>query len=63
MLSQALLFLVAGYETTATALEFITYNLAMHPNVQEELIKEIDRVLDVHVEFMFLSSTMVKIKL
>jgi cytochrome P450 len=52
ILSQALFFLVAGYETTANALEFVTYNLAKNPRVQEELIKEIDNVLEKHVKLL-----------
>ena len=34
--------LAAGYETTATTLAFIAYYLALYPNVQEKLQKEID---------------------
>lgn len=49
ILSQSVLFLLAGYETTATTLEFITYNLAMNPDVQEKLIHEVDAVLENHV--------------
>lgn len=48
-LSQAILFMVAGYETTATALEFIAYHIAMHQDVQDKLIEEIDQVLKKHV--------------
>lgn len=50
ILSQALLFLAAGFETTATSLEFIAYNLAMHPSVQEKLIDEVDQVLENNVK-------------
>jgi cytochrome P450 len=49
ILSQAVLFLMAGYETTAATLEFITYNLAKHPQAQQKLCDEIDQVLDKHV--------------
>ncbi len=48
-MSQAILFLAAGYETTATTLCFVTYNLATHPGVQEKLIQEVDQVLEKHV--------------
>ena len=38
------LFLVAGYETTATALAYATYELARHPDVLEKLQSEIDQL-------------------
>ena len=49
LLSQAILFLAAGYETTATTLEFISYNLAKNQEIQDKLINEIDQVLEKHV--------------
>lgn len=49
IISQSLLFFVAGYDTTAGTLEFISYNLATNPDAQEKLIAEVDRVLDKHV--------------
>jgi cytochrome P450 len=49
IVSQAILFLMAGYETTATALEFVTYNLAKHRQVQDLVCKEIDSVLEKYV--------------
>lgn len=52
-LSQSLQFLIAGYETTATALEFISYNLAMHQDVQDRLIQETDEILKKHVRILF----------
>ena len=35
-------FLLAGYETTANALTYISYLLALHPDIQENLQTEID---------------------
>ena len=39
---QTFIFLVAGYETTATTLAFIAYYLALYPDVQAKLQEEID---------------------
>lgn len=50
ILSQAVLFLLAGYETTATTLEWVSYCLAKHQDVQDKLIAEIDQVLEKHVK-------------
>ena len=40
--ANALGFLGAGNETTASALSFASYLLALHPDVQEKLQSEID---------------------
>ncbi|XP_036028240.1 cytochrome P450 3A13-like [Onychomys torridus] len=45
ILAQSITFISAGYETTSTALSFITYLLAIHPHVQKKLQHEIDAVL------------------
>ena len=37
-----MLFLLAGYETTSTALGFLMYDLAKNPDVQQKLVEEID---------------------
>ena len=42
MESQGVAFLLAGYETTSTAMAFMSYNLATHREVQEKLQREID---------------------
>jgi cytochrome P450 family 3 subfamily A len=49
IISQSILFLMAGYETTASTLEFITYHLAKYPQAQQTLCEEIDQVLDKYV--------------
>ena len=41
IISQMILFLPAGYETTAASITFLLYNLAMHPEIQEKLYEEI----------------------
>nr|QEV83804.1 cytochrome P450 [Brachionus rotundiformis] len=48
ILSQSILFLLAGYETTAQTLCYIAYNLAMNPEYQQKLCEEIDSVLEKH---------------
>lgn len=53
ILSQAVLFLTAGYETSATTLGFICYNLAMHQDYQQKLIDEIDDTLQNSVSFVY----------
>uniref|UniRef100_A0A3B4BAF6 Cytochrome P450 3A n=2 Tax=Periophthalmus magnuspinnatus TaxID=409849 RepID=A0A3B4BAF6_9GOBI len=42
ILSQAMIFLFAGYETTSSSMCFLAYNLALHPDVMEKLQAEID---------------------
>ena len=49
ILCTAVLFLSAGYETTANTLCFIGYSLAMNPDLQEKVCNEIDQILDKHV--------------
>nr|APA31878.1 cytochrome p450 01657 [Brachionus plicatilis] len=48
ILSQSILFLLAGYETTAQTLCYVAYNLAMNPVYQQKLCQEIDTVLERH---------------
>ncbi|XP_064615694.1 cytochrome P450 3A24-like [Liolophura sinensis] len=44
--AQAIVFMLAGYETTATTLSFMSYLLANHPDIQRRLCMEIDDVLE-----------------
>ena len=44
ILSQAVLFFVAGYDTTATTVSFLAYNLALNPDKQDRLIEEVQKV-------------------
>ncbi|XP_042913407.1 cytochrome P450 3A21-like, partial [Parasteatoda tepidariorum] len=46
IVANAYVFLLAGYETTATALAFTFYLLITHPEIQERLQQEIDAAED-----------------
>ncbi|KAM4011979.1 cytochrome P450 3A19-like, partial [Anomaloglossus baeobatrachus] len=41
-MAQALVFILAGFETTSLTLTFVFYNLATHPDVQKKLQEEVD---------------------
>ena len=44
IIGNVFLFMVAGYETTAAALAFVTYVLAQNPDVLSKLQAEIDQL-------------------
>ncbi|NWH74051.1 CP3A9 protein, partial [Piaya cayana] len=44
ILSQAFIFIFAGYETTSNTLCYLAYELALHPDVQQKLLDEVDSV-------------------
>jgi len=46
--AQALIFLLAGYETSASTLSFALYELALHPEIQQSVRAEIVQVLSKH---------------
>ncbi|CAH2049415.1 unnamed protein product, partial [Iphiclides podalirius] len=46
--AQAFVFYAAGYETSATTMSFMLYELAKNPDVQNKVIAEIDEVLQSH---------------
>ncbi|XP_005523070.1 PREDICTED: cytochrome P450 3A9-like [Pseudopodoces humilis] len=45
VLAQAFIFIFAGYEPTSNSLGYLAYELALHPDVQEKVLQEIDTVL------------------
>uniref|UniRef100_A0A8C0VZI5 Cytochrome P450 3A n=1 Tax=Castor canadensis TaxID=51338 RepID=A0A8C0VZI5_CASCN len=44
IVAQSIIFISADYETTSSALSFVTYFLATHPDIQKKLQEEIDVV-------------------
>ncbi|KAM9650211.1 thromboxane-A synthase isoform 2-T2 [Trichechus inunguis] len=48
IVGQAFIFLIAGYEIVTNTLSFATYLLAIHPDCQEKLLREVDRFYEKH---------------
>ena len=46
IIGNAITFMLAGYETTATSLSYTSYLLAINPHVQEKLQEEIDTYME-----------------
>ncbi|KAL1438417.1 hypothetical protein MTO96_048031 [Rhipicephalus appendiculatus] len=46
ILSNGLVFFIAGFETTGTAMSFMAYLLAKHPDIQDRLREEVLAVLE-----------------
>ena len=42
MVVNSIVFMVAGYETTATTISWLFYDLAIHTDIQDKLVQEID---------------------
>ena len=48
MTAQVFVFFIAGFETSSTTMSFCLYELALNPDVQQRLRKEMDDVLEQH---------------
>ncbi|CAL8106832.1 unnamed protein product [Orchesella dallaii] len=48
VMCQAMVFFLAGFETTTTTLSSLTYNFAKNPKVQEKAVEELDSYLKRH---------------
>ncbi|CAH2061688.1 unnamed protein product, partial [Iphiclides podalirius] len=46
--AQAFVFYAAGYETSASTMTFLLYEVAKNPEIQDKLIAEVDEVLKKH---------------
>ena len=49
IIGQSIQFFAAGFDTSSVLLQFMAYELALHPNIQEKLQKEIDQMI-IHLE-------------
>lgn len=56
IVGNSMFMVLAGYETTAGALQFLAYNLAVHPECQESLRKEIKDAVEEYVRIFVLLS-------
>uniref|UniRef100_T1JP05 Cytochrome P450 n=1 Tax=Strigamia maritima TaxID=126957 RepID=T1JP05_STRMM len=45
VIAQTVLFILAGYETTANTVSYLAYELASNQDIQEKLIREVDDVM------------------
>ncbi|CAK1544731.1 unnamed protein product [Leptosia nina] len=48
MIAQLFIYFVAGFETASTTMSYAMHELAFHPEIQQEVQKEIDTVLAKH---------------
>ena len=44
IIAQSLVFLLGGYDNTASMMSFVMYNLASHPDIQEKVFVEVQSV-------------------
>ena len=53
ILAESVLFLVAGYDTTANVLSFTSYHLAKNEQIQERLREELKEIIEEHGELNY----------
>ncbi|XP_047492928.1 cytochrome P450 3A24-like isoform X2 [Penaeus chinensis] len=53
IISQSVMFLVAGYDTTASTLAFASILLAKHPEIQQRLRQEISEMVEEHGDITY----------
>ncbi|KAF5287525.1 hypothetical protein FQA39_LY04153 [Lamprigera yunnana] len=58
--AQALIFFIAGFDTVSTAMCFLTYNLAINPDVQRRLYEEITETMKQSLKTTYESITSMK---
>ena len=61
VVSLAIMFLLAGYETTGSALSYTSYLLAMNPDKQDKLCAEIDGYFEENDEVISLNNALILI--
>ncbi|GIY24665.1 cytochrome P450 3A29 [Caerostris darwini] len=45
LIAQCVIFFLAGFETTASTLSFVSYYLALNPDIQDRLVEELDEAV------------------
>jgi cytochrome P450 family 3 subfamily A len=53
ILAQAVIFFLAGFDTTANTLHYLFYHLALDQDVQHKVIEELTEVIGENVSFVF----------
>ncbi|XP_023223805.1 thromboxane-A synthase-like [Centruroides sculpturatus] len=54
IVAQCVLFIIGGHDATTTTMTFLAYQMALNPECQEKLLKEIDETWETHVNKCFL---------
>lgn len=63
-MAQAFLFFIAGYETTASTLNYVSYCLAVHQEIQDKVVQEIhDQIGEVNQAHTYMFSLITEIGL